>query len=168
MCWPGGRLRVPRGRALVCYLHATGGGGERRPGLTRWPGHRASAENVSVDMKHGLPGPRPGVEHQAVAVLADALGERHRIRVMLLGDDQDMDGSLRIGVTERYRPAAFEHPLGRELGRHDLAKHAVRHVRDRTGGRRSLRSRSWRLMLEHVREPPPIRGFRTYSWRQPL
>src|SRR6266487_4493433 len=114
MCWPGGRLRVPRGRALVCYLHATGGGGERRPGLTRWPGHRASAENVSVDMKHGLPGPRPGIEHQAVAVLADALGDRHavrladhlgqqaipgrgqrdRIRVMLLGEDQDMDGSI--------------------------------------------------------------------------
>jgi hypothetical protein len=47
--------------------------------------------------------------------------------VVLLGDDKDVRGGLRVEIAESDRPATFGHQLGRDVTRHDLAEEAVRH-----------------------------------------
>jgi hypothetical protein len=115
-----------------------------------WPAHRAAAEDVSVGMRDRLPGVRPGVEDHAVAVSGDPLGQRH---LMGVGDDvgqqsvtrrpelgqggvvgprdhQDVDGRLRVDVTEGDRPRSSRHDGRRDVASGNAAEQTVGHVPD--------------------------------------
>jgi len=101
-----------------------------------------------MHVEHRLPAPGPGVEDDTVTVGRDSLGLRHpvrlgrylsqqaavrggqrgQVRVVLLGDDKDVGGGLRVEIPESDCPATFGHPLGRDVTRHDLAEEAVRHA----------------------------------------
>ena len=122
------------------------GAGDRR-GSTRWPGHPSATQHVRVDVEDRLPRLRPGIEDDTVATGRDPLGvryllglerhlgqqvsvgagERGKVRVMILGDDQDVRGGLRVDVTKREGAATFSHPLGRDIARDDLAEEAISH-----------------------------------------
>ena len=68
-------------------------------------------------------GQQPGVE----------AGQRRQVRVVILGDDQDMRGSLRVDIAERDRSVTLSHSFRWDITRDDLAEEAVCH-----GGNRSL------------------------------
>jgi len=131
------------------------GTGDRR-GSARWPGHPPAAQHVGVDVEHRLPRFSTGIEDDTVAAAGgDPLGlsyllylerqlgqqagigarERGQVRVVILGDDQDMRGRLGIDVTKCEGTATFSHPLGRDVARDDLAEEAVSHgaIVDPTG-----------------------------------
>src|SRR5260370_10206612 len=55
------------------------------------------------------------------------LGQRGGVYVVVLWNDEHMNGRLRIDITERQRPVAFQHPLSRQLTSANLAKHAIGH-----------------------------------------
>ena len=89
----------------------------------------ATGQEVKVDVEHGLAGPRPVVDYHAVAFRVKALvfryfsrGEkkvpdelsvilRHAVDVgnMFFGDDQGVDGSLRVHVLESGHEAVLVH-----------------------------------------------------------
>lgn len=99
-------------------------------------------------VEHRLPGAGPGVEHQTITIAVDTLRDRDAmrlahylgeqpilspgqcggIRVVFLGDDQHMDGRLRVDIAERHRAGALHKPLSWEFASGNLAKQAVRHL----------------------------------------
>jgi len=100
-----------------------------------------------VDVENRLPRLGPGVEDDTVAAGGDPFGlryllclerqlgqqagigagERGQVRIVILGDDQDMRGRLGIDITKCEGTATFSHPLGRDVTRDDLAEEAVGH-----------------------------------------
>src|SRR5260370_35981158 len=141
----GGTMRWCGGRLLV------GGGGDGG-GSAWWPGHPPAPQHVGVDVKDRLPRLSPGVEDDTVAVGRDALGvryllslerhlgqqpsvgagERGQVRIVLLGDDQDVRRRLRVDITKCECSATFCHPLGWDVARDDLAEEAIGHERNRS------------------------------------
>jgi hypothetical protein len=99
---------------------------------------------------HGLPGLRPGVEHDPVPALCHAklagyhgclrrdfvkqavagLGERGQIGVVLFRDHEHMHRALRVYVLERNGARAFQDRRGRDLSRRDATEQAVSHAAD--------------------------------------
>src|SRR5260370_35645447 len=55
------------------------------------------------------------------------LGQRGGVYVVVLWNDEHMNGRLRIDIPERQRPVAFQHPLSRQLTSGSLAKQAIGH-----------------------------------------
>ena len=106
------------------------------------PFQAAAADEVRVGMRHVLPGVRAAVEDDAVAGIADALGEgdtvreaghlieeaaasqgdRRDIGTMLFWYDQDMYGGLRVDIPERDSPQGLAHSFNRSLAGSDPAK----------------------------------------------
>jgi hypothetical protein len=54
-------------------------------------------------------------------------GEARQVRIVAFGDDEDVNGSLRIDVTECKRALSFKHLGGRYLPGHDFAEQAIGH-----------------------------------------
>lgn len=99
-------------------------------------------------VEHRLPCAGPGIEHQTITIVVDTLRDRDTmrlahylseqpilslgqccdIRIVLLRDDQHMDGRLRVDIAERHRAGALQKPLSREFASGNLAKQAVRHL----------------------------------------
>lgn len=120
--------------------------------LSGRPGQRASAQDMGVSVEHRLAGAGAGIEHQAVVGYARVGGHppalihqlvqqpvaclRHccDVRQVLAWYYQDMHGRLRAYVAERNGPLALQHPVGRQVSRHDLAKEAVWHGKILTCG----------------------------------
>lgn len=139
-----------------------------------------------MHVEHRLPAPGPGVEDDTVAVGRDPLGlrdpvrlgrhlgqqaavrggQRGQVRVVLLGDDKDVGGGLRVEIPEGDCPATFGHQLGRDVTRHDLAEEAVRH-----GGILACTAaqgpRRLYLYGPHDRLPAYIVGSLRSLWRAP-
>jgi len=102
---------------------------------------------MSVYVEDRLSRLRPGVEDDPVAAVPKPLGlchtvslERHlgqqpavgagqsgQVRVVILGYDQDVRGSLGVDVTKRECTVALSHSLRRDVTRDDLAEEAVCH-----------------------------------------
>jgi hypothetical protein len=105
---------------------------------------------VGVHVIHGLATVRPGVEHDAVPSVRDALGDRYligmgddvgqqpvaggrergQVRVMAASYHEHMYGSLRIDVAEGDRPRMSGHYGRWYVGGGDPAKQAFRHAED--------------------------------------
>lgn len=86
---------------------------------------------MGVRVQYGLPGLRPGIEHDPVAGVRDAGDDRHlaglrrdliqqpaagsrerrQVRMMFLRDHQNVDRSLGIYVTKRDRTRTLQHPV---------------------------------------------------------
>ena len=118
-----------------------------------WPGHAPATQHMSVYVEDCLSRFRPGVEDNPVAAVPEPLGLRHpvslerhlgqqpgvgagqsgQVRVVILGDDQDMRGSLRVDIAKRDRAVTLSHSFRWDITRDDLAEEAVCH-----GGNRSL------------------------------
>src|ERR1700751_2469554 len=110
------------------------------------PFHLASANQVHMDVKHGLARLRSHVEHRAVPILnaplaPDLRGNQmkapNQLSVfflrflqppyMLLGDHQNMRGRLRVDVLEGKTMLVFVDFLGRNLALNNSTKQAVGH-----------------------------------------
>src|SRR6056297_1000774 len=97
-------------------------------------------------MEHRLPGPRSGVEDQAVGI-ADAVGigdlpggigeasgeggilsaQGPDVLVVGLGDDEHVGGRLRLDVPERHDGVGGQHDVGGDVPRRDRAEQALSH-----------------------------------------
>jgi hypothetical protein len=101
---------------------------------------------VNVNVKDGLTGLRPNVEHGPVAVLnptlpadfgCDQMKAPDKLRIfllrffqaadMFLRDDEDVSWRLRVDVLEGKTMLVFIYFLGRNLALHNSAKEAVSH-----------------------------------------
>ncbi len=98
-------------------------------------------------MENGLPCAGPCVEDNPVATGVDSLGFRHpvslggnlgekswlgsgqrrQVGIVILRDDQDVRGCLRVDIPEGERACGLGNPLGGNITRHDPAKEAVCH-----------------------------------------
>lgn len=98
-----------------------------------------------MQMTDGLPPVPPGVDHRPEARIRHVLGNRELARQkedlseevslthlrrgergdMILGDDENVDGRLRIDVTEGHEPLSVVHDVGRYLTRGDPAEQTV-------------------------------------------
>lgn len=103
-----------------------------------------------MDVPDGLAAMDSGVENDSVPAVSDALryrdlvgvrdevgqqtlsGRRQcpQIRVVLARDHEDVDGSLRIDVTEGDRRGSAGHDSGRYFGSGDAAEQTIRHAED--------------------------------------
>lgn len=113
--------------------------------LTGGPGHASSPENVKVDVEDILSRISGRVEDDSVSTFFDSLfqcylpcleqdvsekvlilfGDVVQGCVMLLGDEQDMNGCLRIYVVESKDPIVFVHDFRRDLLVYDFTEDAV-------------------------------------------
>jgi len=122
----------------------------QRPASARRPVHRPAAEDVRVDVAHGLTCGGAGVEHNAVPVIRDALGHRDiasmgdqiaeqariggrqlgQVRIVSARDNKHVYGSLRIDIAECDCPVILGHYARRHVGDCNGAEQAVRHAGD--------------------------------------
>jgi hypothetical protein len=136
-------VRFPHRLALTRPYMLSG-----RRGLSGWPVHGAAAKDVGVRVEHRLAGTRAGVEHQPVPGVADTLGDcylmclvhhlgeqpvpgfsqRCRVLVVRFGNDQNMDGRLRVDIAERNRAITFTYTFRRQLTDGNLAEKAIMHA----------------------------------------
>lgn len=103
---------------------------------------------MGMDMGHRLPGLGARVEDETVTAFADSLGDRDTVRlahhlgeqaarcarerrralVMVLGDNQDMNGRLRVDIAERDGALRLQDLVSREFPGCNLAEQAVWHA----------------------------------------
>ena len=115
--------------------------------LAGGPGHASSPENVKVDVEDILSRISGRVEDDSVSTFLDSLflcylpcldqdvSEKLLVLfrdvvqggVMLLGDEQDMNGGLRIYVVESKDPIVFIHDFRRNLFVYDFTKNTFIH-----------------------------------------
>jgi hypothetical protein len=115
--------------------------------LTGGPGHASSPENVKVDVEDILSRISGRVEDDSVSTFLDSLflcylpcldqdvsekvlilcGDVVQGGVMLLGDEQDMNGCLRIYVVESKDPIVFIHDFCWNLFVDDFTEYAFIH-----------------------------------------
>lgn len=117
------------------------------PRSARRPAHRAAAQDVGVDVGDGLAGFWSRVEDDAVAAVRDAFADGHLVGVLdkvcqqavasarqlgqvgmvVARDHQDVDGSLRIYVTESDRSGISGYDRRRYFSGRNTAEQAVWH-----------------------------------------
>src|SRR6187551_4133341 len=127
-------MAVPCGRPPLSY-----------PVLAGWPQHLAPAEQVEVQVENALPRIGSHVRDETPARLVDPLGAgemgrslgdvgQHRSvlvgevlerRDVVLGDQQDVRGRLRIQIPEGDHPIGLPQDLGGDLSGGDLAEDAA-------------------------------------------
>lgn len=101
-----------------------------------------------MDVGHCLPGLGTGVEDETVTAFADTLGhrdmvrlahnlgeqparcacERRRALIVVLGDDQNVHGRLRVDIAEGHRAVRLQDLVSREFPGSNLAEQAVWHA----------------------------------------
>jgi hypothetical protein len=112
------------------------------------PAHRSAAQDVGVDVSDGLAGLWAGIEDHAVATVRDALADSDlvgmrdnvgeqiaasgrefgQVRVVVARDHQDVDGSLRINVTESDRSGIARYDRRRYFSGRNTAEQALWHL----------------------------------------
>jgi hypothetical protein len=104
------------------------------------PVHLAPAQDMQVQVKNRLPGIRPGIDHQAVLPEPDFFGRfsgcqqqmAQQLRIVRLvqggdmpaRDQQNMNRSLGLQVSESDSQIILVNERGRDLAAGDLAKNA--------------------------------------------